>query len=574
MIGGLWTVALLVPLPLAIAAISCSDRPWILSLAPLAPVPALVVGLAGGVPDVRLDAVVLGTELRLDDTGRVMLVLSALVWIAASAFVRGWLPDGPRRQRFAAFFLLAMTGSLVLPACFDLVSFYTAFSLISLAGYGLVAHGRDGRAAGRLYVVYVILGETVLLAGMLVAVELGGSIEVEAARAALAGGGAGELAAALFLAGFAVKAAAFPLHSWAPISYRASPAPAAAVLSGAMAAAGVLGWLRFLPLGEAELAGLGAACIAAGLGSAYLAAVVGALQREPKPALAYSSVSQMGLMVTAVGVALVEPSAWPLALGVVSYFVLHHGLAKASLFLGVGVAERGGGAGALFWAGMAVPALAIAAAPVTSGALAKSELKHVAEALGEPGSLTLLIAASGAATTLVLARVLVLVARLEPDPYRGPADRRALLAAWLPLVAAVAAAPFAAPALLPLEGVAPYVPSLGGALDSAWPVAAGVGIALAAGELARRAPALRRVTIPPGDIAVPLATWLAALDPVLQRLEMAATRLTERGDEWMGRLAEREIGPDVERIDRAISSWVAAGTLLVVISSALIVLLV
>ena len=52
----------------------------------------------------------------------------------------------------------------------------------------------------------------------------------------------------LILLGFGIKAGALPLHVWLPLAHPVAPVPASAVLSGVMIKAGLLGWLRFLPV--------------------------------------------------------------------------------------------------------------------------------------------------------------------------------------------------------------------------------------------------------------------------------------------------------------------------------------
>ncbi len=149
-----------------------------------------------------------------------------------------------------------------------------------------------------------------------------------------------------------------------------------------MIKAGLLGWLRFLPLGEVSLPEWGALCAAAGLAAAAYGVVVGLTQDEPKTVLAYSSVSQMGFMLTGIGIGLSAPEAWPAALSAVLLYALHHGLAKGAMFLGVGVPP--GDSAAQRWlhaGGLVVTAMALAGAPFTSGSVAKVALKN---ALADP----------------------------------------------------------------------------------------------------------------------------------------------------------------------------------------------
>jgi formate hydrogenlyase subunit 3/multisubunit Na+/H+ antiporter MnhD subunit len=104
----------------------------------------------------------------------------------------------------------------------------------------------------------------------------------------------------LLLVGFGIKAGALSLHFWLPLAHPAAPVPASAVLSGAMLKAGLLGWIRFLPLGEAAMPLSGVTLVSAGLGAAVLGTFVGVVQNDPKTVLAYSSISQMGIITTGI----------------------------------------------------------------------------------------------------------------------------------------------------------------------------------------------------------------------------------------------------------------------------------
>ena len=112
------------------------------------------------------------------------------------------------------------------------------------------------------------------------------------------------------------------MHVWLPLAYKAAPTPASAVLSGAMINAGLLGWLRFMPLGLEALPQWSVVVLAAGFGAAFYGVLVGLFQEEPKTVLAYSSISQMGLMTVGVGIGLAAPESWPLCSSVVLVFAL------------------------------------------------------------------------------------------------------------------------------------------------------------------------------------------------------------------------------------------------------------
>ena len=134
----------------------------------------------------------------------------------------------------------------------DLAGFYLMFTLVSLAAYGLVID--DGtlevRRIGLIYVAFAILGEAFLLLAfvMLVVAAPGVHTMIREAVAALPTSPLRNATLVLLVLGFGVKLGLVPLQSWMPLTYRAAPIPAAAVLSGAGVKAGVVGLLHFLPL--------------------------------------------------------------------------------------------------------------------------------------------------------------------------------------------------------------------------------------------------------------------------------------------------------------------------------------
>jgi formate hydrogenlyase subunit 3/multisubunit Na+/H+ antiporter MnhD subunit len=130
-----------------------------------------------------------------------------------------------------------------------------------------------------------------------------GSLAIRDTVAALPGSPRRDAMLALLILGFGLKIGLVPLHVWMPLVYTAAPIPAAAVLSGAAVKAGLIGFIRFLPLGVA-MPRWGEALAVAGIFSAFYGVLVGITQQNPKTVLAYSSISQMGLLAAALGIGL------------------------------------------------------------------------------------------------------------------------------------------------------------------------------------------------------------------------------------------------------------------------------
>ena len=478
-------LALLAPLLLAAPSISERGR----FLPALAAIPALLAALLVPIDSVlSVPWLLFGTRFGLDQTGQVFLLGSALVWFSASLYGGETLAGA---GRFRVFFMLAMAGNFALVLAQDAIAFYLGFALMGLSAAGLVAEREAAgtRRATRSYMAWTIVGEVALFAALVMLVSGASGYGFEEVRQA----GAAQAALFLLLVGFGIKVALPGLHAWMPQAYQAAPAAGSAVLGGAMVNAGVLGWLRMLPTGESGYADWGYGLFALGLAGAFYGVIFGLMQRRPKVVLAYSSMSQMGLVTAAIGMTLAEPQQAPLLLGAVTLYALHHGLAKGALFL---AADAYGRRGAPVWmlAVLVILALTLAGAPLTSGALAKGAYK--AALPGDMEWLGIALAVSTLATTLLMSRFLLLI-------WRQPASQTEIRAGLVP------------PILLPVVTglVLVWLPAgtLGTSASEAvpvWPVLA--GIALAALVVWRPASVLRRLVgkVPPGDLPVLLGHHL------------------------------------------------------------------
>ncbi|NVJ19554.1 hypothetical protein HV826_36255 [Myxococcus sp. AM010] len=244
---GLLLVAIFLPLVAAGLAAVRGPRRWSGALASVAALPALGLALAAGRSpslEVELPWLLLGARLGLDATSRPFLLATALLWTAAGVYAASYLAEDPRRHRFHALFLAAMSGNLGLVLSLDVISFYTAYAVMGFSTYGLVIHagGPEAERAARVYMGFVIFSEVLVFAGLVFAVAAaGGALDVRAVAAGLGGSAWRDVALGLLLAGFGVKAGVLGLHAWLPLAHALAPTPASAVLSGAMLKAGVLG---------------------------------------------------------------------------------------------------------------------------------------------------------------------------------------------------------------------------------------------------------------------------------------------------------------------------------------------
>ncbi|MFO7992683.1 MAG: complex I subunit 5 family protein [Marinobacter sp.] len=410
---------------------------------PILPLPALVLAL-GTEPGWQLDLPWLlnGGLWAMDEVRRLFLLLTAVLWTVAGIYAAGYLA-AHHLQRFCVFWGLTLAGNLGLTVAVDVGSFYSFFALMTFAGYGLVVHEGTDEAtfAGRIYLMMAVLGEMAILAGLLLGAAAADSQLLTDLPEAIAESPRKDLIIALLLAGFGVKAGLPLLHFWLPQAHPVAPTPASAVLSGAMIKAGLLGWLVTLPFGEIALPGWGSLMVAAGALGSIGAAMLGVFQKRPKAVLAYSSISQMGLMVLMVGAALADPERAPILVSIIALYALHHGLAKGSLFLSAGLALPSGRLRrAWIWLLVALPGLSLAGLPFTSGALAKLAMKEGLSgdklSFALAGNLAPVMTAGAVATLLLVLRYLwTLTGKLEIGPNPPMLSVGWLAAVFVSLVA-------------------------------------------------------------------------------------------------------------------------------------------
>ena len=572
-----WLLAIALPLLLAFAVLIRRVRCAALWLAPWTAVPALVLALWAH-PDTVIEApwLLLGVRLGMDKTAQVFLLFTALLWILAGVYARAYLKEDAYSHRFFSFFLAAMSGNLGLILAQDMISFYLFFALMSFAAYGLVVHegSREARQAGTVYIALVMIGEVMVVSVLLLTAAAAGSLNIKDMAAAVAAAPARNIIIGLTLAGFGIKVGALPLHVWLPLAHPVAPTPASAVLSGAMIKAGLIGWLRFLPLGEAAFPGWGSLCLTAGLVAAFYGVVVGLTQDNPKTLLAYSSISQMGLMTVAIGLGLMAPGAWPLSLTAILVLALHHALVKGALFLGVGVAKSTAGnrrQQALILAGLFFLSLSLSGAPLTSGAVAKLMLKPVTIIAPAPWSAWLgwLLPIAAVGTTLLMGRFLFLM-----RPYSRGKTLHLMPGIWLPWVALLLGVAVITWFFAPYgvrEAVARTV--YWGML---WPVTAGTLGVLLAWRLANSSILKTLPKIPAGDLLM-LAVWLVKRLPT-QRwrddIAVAASQLPAHlVTQWRSYQVGLRYRATLTRMEGELGRWSNSGMLFLLLAAMIFALL-
>ncbi|MGX5913460.1 complex I subunit 5 family protein [Aliidiomarina sp. Khilg15.8] len=470
----------------------------------LTPLAALLFALLAPDMTVSVPWLLFGAFIKLNELSRALLAMTSLLWLSAGLYCYHGMAATHARLRFIIFWLLTLAGNVGLILAQDIASFYTFFAIMTYAGYGLVVHSgsQKARFAGRVYLIMAVAGEMLILAGFVLLLPTLSDPRMGLVPLAIADSTTPLLISLCLLLGFGVKAGLLGVHMWLPLAHPAAPVPASAVLSGTMIKAGLLAWLQMLPLGIdmadlITLPGLGWFMVYAGLAAAFLATLVGVMQSGSKAVLAYSSISQMGLMTTLTGLGLLYPSAWPALLPAIIMYMVHHGLAKGALFLSVGLMKHPGRwSPKIAWLLAAVPAAALVGLPLSSGAAAKYAMKDALYPLNDLAIPMPLLTLVATATAVLMLRFLYLLwhsdRAAEPEQKSMPSVQVGVV---LSVISVVAAFWF-----MPLPQGPQALPSLelSALIDAAWTLLLALVLAALA---ARLVPGWRLAA---GDLVWPL----------------------------------------------------------------------
>jgi formate hydrogenlyase subunit 3/multisubunit Na+/H+ antiporter MnhD subunit len=510
--------------------------PWLAS----APLPAVVAALfCRGFYLTLSPSTLMPFTLQISTPGAVLLGVSGFLWSMAAFDLPRRLADNPHRKRFVTCWLLTLTGNLGVFIAADVMAFFVFYALASLSAYGLVIHEetREARHAGKVYIGFALFGEALLLMGLVLLVHnpQGGSFHIADAVAALPDSPWFPATLLLLVSAFALKLGLIPGHGWLPLAHSVAPAPASAVLSGAILNAGVMGLILFVPF-QAQYPD-GTFLMHLGFATAFFGVAIGLTQKNPKSVLAYSSVSQMGFIaaVCGMGMTLGTGADTRLVTLPIAFYAAHHTLVKGGVFLAAGIAElRGNNRFALWALPSVLIGLGLAGLPFTGGMLAKLAVKDI---LGKGVAATLATGSSAATACLMTLFIFRLVQKRAPA---GPSPRIApLMTAWLLLALAALALPWVLHPLVESISLSKVL-SLLELWKGSWPIALGalLGAWFGVGD--------RLPRIPAGDIF----HLAPALDGILCSIRVR-----------------------IETCERFLRRWEVSGTLLVSFVAVLALLL-
>ncbi|MGI4729537.1 MAG: NADH-quinone oxidoreductase subunit 5 family protein [Janthinobacterium lividum] len=272
--------------------------------------------------------------LLLNNLSVLMLLLVTVIALAVHIYSLAYIQHDPRFRRYfryLSFFCFAMLALVVVD---NLLLMYAFWELVGFASYLLIGfwftREKAVQASKKAFVMNRI-GDLGFLIGIMILfahfhtfdlIQLFGQPNFNSA--ALSGTWL-TIAGICFFLGATAKSAQFPLHTWLPDAMEGPTAVSALIHAATMVAAGVFLLARVSPVFTDDVKTLIAII---GTFTAFMAATIALTQNDLKKILAYSTISQLGFMVAAMGVGAYASSL---------FHLITHAFFKCLLFLSAGV---------------------------------------------------------------------------------------------------------------------------------------------------------------------------------------------------------------------------------------------
>lgn len=331
----------------------------------------------------RLGDHVITMGFEITPLNALMLVIVSLVSFLVHIYARGYMHGDNRISVFYAYlglFTFSMLGLVISPNLLQLYIFWELVGVCSFLLVGFYFYKPEAKAAAKKAFIMTRIGDIGLFVAILLLFWQMGSFDYAVIFDGIAAGQLSPemlaLIGILVFVGAIGKSGQFPLHTWLPDAME-GPTPVSALIHAAtMVAAGVYLVAALFPLFAASPLSLNVVAYI-GAFTAIFAASIALVQNDVKRVLAYSTISQLGYMMLALGAA-------GYAAGV--FHLMTHAFFKALLFLAAGsvihalhtqnIQEMGGAWNRMKWTGglFLIGCLAIAGVPPFSGFFSKEEI--------------------------------------------------------------------------------------------------------------------------------------------------------------------------------------------------------
>ncbi|MBM3253090.1 MAG: NADH/ubiquinone/plastoquinone (complex I) [Candidatus Omnitrophica bacterium] len=293
----------------------------------------IVYKVGGWVPPI-------GICMVLDGLTSFMLVTLNLVSFLVAIYSVSYMERYTDKWKFYVLFFLMLAGMNGIVVTGDLFNLFVFLEIASISSYALVAFGTEEEEleASFKYAIMGSVASSFILLGIALLYSIAATLNMADISLEIAKLQSSsrilKFIIVLFIMGFGLKAALIPFHAWLPDAHPSAPAPISAMLSGVLIKVlGVYALIRifFNVIGTDKT--ILSILIILGIISMIMGAFLAIGQKDMKRMLAYSSISQIGYIIFAIGIQT------PLAIFAGLFHLINHAVFKSLLFLNSGAVE-------------------------------------------------------------------------------------------------------------------------------------------------------------------------------------------------------------------------------------------
>jgi len=324
-----------------------------------------------------------GIALVADHLSALMVVITGVIYTAVCVYAQAEITFDQRQRGYDSLLHILVGGISGAFLTGDLFNLYVWFEVMLMASFALLVMGRtraqlDG---GVKYVVINLISTLLFLTGLGLVYGLTGTLNMAHLHVKLgmvSDPGLVAAVAVVFLTAFGIKSGLFPLFFWLPASYHTPPVATSAIFAGLLTKVGVYALIRtFTLIFPFEDNGLRELVLTAAAATMIVGVLGAATRYQIRRILSFHIISQVGYMILGLGLFT------PLALSGAVFYLIHHMIVKANLFLISGLIQRCTGSFELERAGglyrshgvvaflFFIPAFSLAGFPPLSGFWAK-----------------------------------------------------------------------------------------------------------------------------------------------------------------------------------------------------------
>ncbi len=281
----------------------------------------------------------LGISLRMDALSFLVAVIAVLVSFLGMIYSFSYMEHIRGMGKYDAFYFLMITGMLGVLLTRDIFNMYVFFEVLSISVYILIVTGekKQNYKASLKYLILGSLSSALFLLAVGIVYRATGSLNMDYAK-----GGILEMVQenpslacivfSLIVVSLGVKAGIVPLHFWLPDAHSMAPSPVSALLSGVVLKISIYAMVRLFSLfGQPFYTQVSPVLAYTGVITVVVGTLLALVQKDIKRMLAYSSICQIGIILTGIGIGT------DLALKGALFHVVNHALMKSGLFLCAGV---------------------------------------------------------------------------------------------------------------------------------------------------------------------------------------------------------------------------------------------